>query len=91
MGTFETVAERAEVSECGYTAEIRADRWTFKRSETGVIALDEVTGSFGFGDDLNAALMDLASALIEHRDVLERQSALSSDLQEQLRYLQDLF
>jgi len=87
----ETVAERGAVNEFGYTADVSADRWSVQRLDSGFVAVDEVTGIFGFGDDLNEALMDLAAALVEHREVLEGQGALSPDLQDQLRYLQDLF
>ncbi len=85
------MAERGAVNEFGYTADVSADRWSVQRLDSGFVAVDEVTGIFGFGDDLNEALMDLAAALVEHREVLEGQGALSPDLQDQLRYLQDLF
>jgi hypothetical protein len=62
-------------------------RWTAERTETGFTASDLVTGVFGFGSDLNEAIRDLAHALREHRDVLERQDELSLDLQDQLEYL----
>jgi hypothetical protein len=52
---------------------------------------DRETGIFGAGPDEDAALRDFVSALTEHRDVLERQEALSEELETQLRYLRRLF
>ncbi len=48
---------------------------------------DEYTGIFGAGATLVDAFSDLAAALVEHRDVLERQDQLSSELERQLQYL----
>jgi hypothetical protein len=75
------------VVEEGYYFEPRDVRWTLERGESGWTATDLVTGIFGFGEDANAAIVDLLHALMEHREVLERQDELSPDLQEQLEYL----
>jgi len=48
---------------------------------------DLATGIFGTGDSEAAAFRDFRDALIEHRDVLERQDALSAELKSQLEYL----
>lgn len=45
------------------------------------------TGVTGYGHDLPAAIDDFRTALIEHRDVLERARPLSADLQRQLAVL----
>jgi hypothetical protein len=87
----EAVQAHAAVSEFDYKVVSRPSRWTWEHSDTGFVTSDLVTGIFGFGEDLNAAIVDLATALQEHRDVLERQDSLSSDLQEQLNYLRELF
>ena len=71
-----------------YNVPARPVRWEWHRTETGFTVCDRVTGVFGFGSDLNEAIRDLAHALREHRDVLERQDALSANLQHQLKYLQ---
>lgn len=57
------------------------DVWVVREVETGI---------FGSGEDEPAAFRDLVAALTEHRDVLERQEALSPDLESQLAYLQRL-
>jgi hypothetical protein len=62
--------------------------WRWERIEGGWTATDRVTGIFGFGEDVNGAIVDLLHALKEHREVLEAQDELSPDLQEQLAYLQ---
>jgi hypothetical protein len=66
---------------------MREARWTLARTGAGFAVSDLVTGIFGFGSDLNKAIRDLSHALREHRDVLERQDALSPDLERQLAYL----
>lgn len=68
----------------------RKGRWALARTEHGYIASDSLTGIFGYGSDVKEAARDLATALHEHRDVLERQEALSPALQEQLNYLREL-
>jgi hypothetical protein len=73
-----------------YRVPLRESRWTWHRSETGFTASDLVTGIFGFGSDLNEAIRDLLHALRDHREVLERQEALSPDLERQLKYLRQL-
>lgn len=52
--------------------------WTVRDLETGI---------FGTGSERATALDDFEAALREHLDVLERQPALSEELQAQLRYL----
>jgi hypothetical protein len=52
--------------------------WTVRDRETGI---------YGAGSTDAEALRDFRLALAEHRDVLERQPALSSDLAAQLEYL----
>ncbi len=56
-------------------------------NEQGWTVLDRVTGIFGVGREPNDAVKDLRFALIEHRDVLESQGALSPELSNQLDYL----
>lgn len=73
-----------------YRATFRTGRWKLERTDTGYIISDTVTGIFGFGDDVKQAGRDLVAALHEHRDVLERQDALSPALQQQLDHLRDL-
>jgi hypothetical protein len=73
-----------------YRATLQSNRWKLERTDKGYIASDVLTGIFGFGSDANQAARDLVVALHEHRDVLERQEALSAPLQEQLGYLRDL-
>lgn len=90
-GAVEAAQTHAAVSEFDYKVVSRPSRWTWEHSDTGFVTSDLVTGIFGFGEDLNAAIVDLAAALQEHRDVLERQDSLSPDLQEQLNYLRALF
>lgn len=51
-------------------------------------AYDQSTGIFGAGATLIDAFSDLAAALVEHRDVLERQDRLSPELARHLEYLQ---
>jgi hypothetical protein len=70
-----------------YYFEPRDTPWRLERGESGWTATDLVTGIFGYGDDPNESIVDLLHALIEHREVLERQDELSPDLQDQLDYL----
>jgi hypothetical protein len=77
-------------SDYNYSVTLRKGRWTLQRTDEGYIASDTLTGIFGFGSDANQAARDLVAALHEHRDVLERQDALSPALQEQLTYLREL-
>ncbi|HVX32332.1 MAG TPA: hypothetical protein VHA80_04255 [Solirubrobacterales bacterium] len=74
-----------------YKAAPRIPRLQLEATEDGYIASDSMTGVFGAGPDADQAVRDLAVALREHRDVLERQDALSPALQEQLEHLRDLF
>jgi hypothetical protein len=90
-GAQEAIHTHAAVSEFDYKVFARPSRWKWRHSESGYVTADLVTGIFGFGEDLNAAIVDLAAALQEHRDVLERQDSLSPDLQDQLNYLRALF
>ena len=53
------------------------------------IVHDRVTGIHGAGETPSEALGDFQRAAIEHLDVLERQDALSEDLQAQLLYLRE--
>ena len=55
-----------------------------------LIACDRATGIFGAGPTLGDAFSDLGAALVEHRDVLERQDQLSPELARHLEYLQRL-
>lgn len=55
-----------------------------------LMASDRSTGIFGVGPTLGDAFSDLAAALVEHRDVLERQDQLSPELARHLEYLQRL-
>lgn len=59
-------------------AEEHEGGWTVRDIETGI---------FGTGSDMDAAVEDFSLALREHLDVLERQSALSEELEAQIRYL----
>jgi hypothetical protein len=77
-------------SDYDYRVVHRKGRWTLARTENGYIASDTLTGIFGFGPSAKEAARDLGDALHQHRDVLERQEALSPALQEQLDYLRDL-
>lgn len=58
-----------------------------ERADDGWVVEDRSTGIFGYGVELSASLEDFRSAAREHRDVLERQTALSGSLAEQLEYL----
>lgn len=86
----EPLEPQAAVSEFDYAGVALPRPWQLKRSGSGWIASDRPTGIFGFGHDRNEAILDLIKALHEHRDVLERQDALSPALQEQLDYLREL-
>lgn len=77
-------------SDHSYQVTWRKGRWKLERTEQGYIGSDLLTGIFGFGRDANEAARDLVAALLEHRDVLERQEALSPALEEQLAYLREL-
>jgi hypothetical protein len=88
-GAWAINVSSASVSETDYVVPVRPVRWEWHRSEAGFTVCDHVTGVFGFGSDLNEAIRDLAHALGEHRDVLERQDLLSPDLERQLKYLQE--
>lgn len=79
------------VGTLSYRAAPKAGRWHLGASDDGYIASDSLTGIFGTGSDADQAVRDLAVALREHREVLERQEALSPALQEQLEHLRDLF
>jgi hypothetical protein len=46
------------------------------------------TGIFGSAPDIAEAFRDLRQAIAEHLDVLQRQPALSDELQWQLKYMQ---
>jgi hypothetical protein len=83
----EALEPQAAVSEFDYAGVAFPRPWQLKRSNDGWIASDRPTGIFGFGQDRNEAISDLIKALHEHRDVLERQEALSPGLQDQLTYL----
>ncbi len=89
-GTVESVATHAAVNEPGYRVIARPSRWNFERTDGGFIVSDRLTGIFGFGAEPIDAIHDLIAALAEHRDVLERQQALSPGLQDQLAYLREL-
>jgi hypothetical protein len=90
-GTVEAAATHAALSEfSGYRVQAPASRWELRITDQGFIASDALTGIFGFGSQPIEAIKDLAAALLEHRDVLERQDALSPALQEQLDYLREL-
>jgi|GEM_PF-5380479 len=90
-GTVEAVATHAVLNEpSSYRVSAPASQWELRITENGFIASDAPTGIFGFGSEPIEAIQDLAIALIEHRDVLERQEALSPALQEQLVYLREL-
>lgn len=60
-----------------------------EQREAYVTVVDTETGIFGSGADYAAALEDFERALREHFDVLNRQDALSPELEAQLRYLRD--
>lgn len=51
---------------------------------------DRVSGVFGSGASAEDAIEDFRSAIAEHRDVLERQEALSPALERQLDYLRSI-
>ena len=53
------------------------------------IVHDRVTGIHGAGETPSDALGDFQRAVTEHLDVLERQDAISEDLQVQLLYLRE--
>ncbi len=53
------------------------------------IVHDRVSGIHGAGETPSEALGDFQRAAREHLDVLERQDALSEDLEAQLRYLRE--
>ncbi|MFL5872297.1 MAG: hypothetical protein ACJ75T_02330 [Solirubrobacterales bacterium] len=90
-GTVEAVATHAVLNEpSSYRVSPPASQWELHITENGFIASDALTGIFGFGSEPIEAIQDLATALVEHRDVLERQEALSPALQDQLDYLRDL-
>lgn len=90
-GAKETVATHAVLNEpSSYRVSPPASQWELRITERGFIASDAPTGIFGFGSEPIEAIRDLVIALVEHRDVLERQEALSPALQEQLEYLRDL-
>lgn len=55
--------------------------------EGALVATNPDTGIFGVGDDLPSALLDLRSALMEHRDALLGDDTLSEELRAQLAYL----
>jgi hypothetical protein len=58
-----------------------------ERGEGYFTVTDDHTGIFGHGEDMSAAIRDFFTAVSEHLDVLERQTALSEDLAWQLDYL----
>lgn len=90
-GTIEAVATHAALNELSsYQAITPESRWELDVTETGFVVSDTLTGIFGSGKEPIEAIRDLASALAEHRDVLERQGDLSPGLQDQLRYLREL-
>lgn len=59
----------------------------FHRADGQWIVTDAITGIFGHDELLSAALADFEQAAEQHLDVLDRQSALSPALREQLDYL----
>lgn len=89
-GAWAINAGSTTVNERSYEVSTRPIRWDWNHSEAGFTACDHVTGIFGFGADLNEAIRDLIQALLEHRDVLDRQDSLSPDLKSQLEYLQSI-
>ncbi len=54
-----------------------------------IIVREVFIGIYGTGKDVVAAFEDFKNAVAQHRDVLERQEALSPDLSHQLAYLRD--
>jgi hypothetical protein len=74
----------------GYKVKLRDLRWAWERGEKGYTVADTVTGIFGFGLDLSAAIQDLSDALREHREVLEAEALLSPELERQLAYLRQI-
>jgi predicted RNase H-like HicB family nuclease len=60
-----------------------------EREDQVWIVHDRVTGIHGAGETPSEALGDFQRAAMEHLDVLERQDALSEDLQAQLLYLRE--
>jgi hypothetical protein len=58
-----------------------------QETDAGWTIRDVETGIFGAGATDADALRDFFAALDEHRDVLERQPALSAELAAQLEYL----
>ena len=62
-----------------------------EHGEDYISLCDVATGIFGVGPDLSSASEDLTNALREHLDVLERQEALSPDLEAQLEHLRKRF
>ena len=73
-----TVGQYGQTSLSGDVLEEHEGLWTVRDLETGI---------FGSGHDPQAALVDFEAALHEHLDVLERQPALTAELEAQLRYL----
>lgn len=63
-------------------------KWTRHPGDGAAFSVyDPLTGVFGSGSDPRKALQDLSVALVEHREVLERQEKLSPALQRQLDQL----
>jgi hypothetical protein len=88
-GGLDKVAPAVAISEYDYKVSA-PPRWKVEKTDGGFVVVDELTGVFGSGADANSAIQDVFAALHEHRDVLERQDALSPALEEQLRYLREL-
>lgn len=61
--------------------------YELEEGDSGWTVRDVETGIFGAGASDADALRDYVLALHEHRDVLERQDALSDDLARQLAYV----
>jgi hypothetical protein len=71
-----------------YAVSEHQPKWRLEHTATGWLSSDLVTGIFGYGSTPGDAIVDLVHALREHRDVLERQDALTPDLADHLAYLQ---
>lgn len=64
--------------------------YEIEQADAGWTIRDVETGIFGAGATETDALRDYVEALQEHRDVLERQEALSEELATQLEYLRQI-
>lgn len=90
LPSFHLKEETPPTSPVDYQAPQRQPlKWTRHPGEGGAAfsVYDPLTGVFGSGSDPRKALQDLSLALIEHREVLERQEKLSPALQRQLDQL----